>query len=268
MTSEMASTSIPWLTLSIFVPVIFGLLVLLIGRDENPGPARVLALIGSIAGFLVTLPLYTGFNPHTADMQFVENTPWIEAFNLNYHLGIDGISVWFILLTSFITVIVVLAGWEVIKSRVAQYMAAFLILSGLMIGVFCALDGMLFYVFFEATLIPMYIIIGAWGGPNRVYAALKFFLYTLLGSIYVLLTLSTFGLDPVAVAPGLRSGRNRGSEGAEPPQPAAGGCAAARHVLAGRHSAAVGLLRQAHRAAGGGERGLRAGWRSSPSCVR
>ncbi|CAM5201190.1 NADH-quinone oxidoreductase subunit M OS=Castellaniella defragrans OX=75697 GN=HNR28_002496 PE=3 SV=1 [Castellaniella defragrans] len=187
MTSEMASTSIPWLTLSIFVPVIFGLLVLLIGRDENPGPARVLALIGSIAGFLVTLPLYTGFNPHTADMQFVENTPWIEAFNLNYHLGIDGISVWFILLTSFITVIVVLAGWEVIKSRVAQYMAAFLILSGLMIGVFCALDGMLFYVFFEATLIPMYIIIGAWGGPNRVYAALKFFLYTLLGSLLTLI---------------------------------------------------------------------------------
>ncbi|HET8598464.1 MAG TPA: NADH-quinone oxidoreductase subunit M [Castellaniella sp.] len=183
----MASSTLPWLTLSIFVPIVFGLLVLLVGRDDNPGLARVLSLVGSIAGLLVTLPLYTGFNPKTADMQFVENTPWIEAFNLNYHLGIDGISVWFVLLTAFITIIVVLAGWEVIKSRVAQYMAAFLILSGLMIGVFCALDGMLFYVFFEATLIPMYIIIGAWGGPNRVYAAFKFFLYTLLGSLLTLI---------------------------------------------------------------------------------
>ncbi|WP_417251674.1 NADH-quinone oxidoreductase subunit M [Castellaniella sp.] len=183
----MASSTLPWLTLSIFVPIFFGLLVLLIGRDDNPGPARVLSLVGSIISFLVTLPLYTGFNPRTADMQFVENTPWIEAFNLNYHLGIDGISVWFVLLTAFITIIVVLAGWEVIKSRVAQYMAAFLILSGLMVGVFCALDGMLFYVFFEATLIPMYIIIGAWGGPNRVYAAFKFFLYTLLGSLLTLI---------------------------------------------------------------------------------
>ncbi len=187
MASEMASSTLPWLTLSIFVPIFFGLLVLLIGRDDNPGPARVLSLVGSIISFLVTLPLYTGFNPRTADMQFVENTPWIEAFNLNYHLGIDGISVWFVLLTAFITIIVVLAGWEVIKSRVAQYMAAFLILSGLMVGVFCALDGMLFYVFFEATLIPMYIIIGAWGGPNRVYAAFKFFLYTLLGSLLTLI---------------------------------------------------------------------------------
>ena len=114
-------------------------------------------------------------------MQFVEKTSWIEAFNVNYHLGVDGISLWFVLLTAFITIIVVLAGWEVITSRVAQYMAAFLILSGLMVGVFAALDGMLFYVFFEATLIPMYIIVGVWGGPNRVYAAFKFFLYTLMG---------------------------------------------------------------------------------------
>lgn len=187
MASEMASSTLPWLTLSIFVPIAFGLLVLLIGRDDNPGPARVLALVGSIVGLLVTLPLYTGFNPASADMQFVENTPWIETFAMNYHLGIDGISVWFVLLTAFITVIVILAGWEVIKSRVAQYMASFLILSGLMIGVFCALDGMLFYVFFEATLIPMYIIIGAWGGPNRVYAAFKFFLYTLMGSLLTLI---------------------------------------------------------------------------------
>ena len=119
-------------------------------------------------------------------MQFVEKASWIEAFNVNYHLGIDGISLWFVLLTAFITIIVVGAGWQVITSRVAQYMAAFLILSGLMVGVFAALDGMLFYVFFEATLIPMYIIIGVWGGPNRVYAAFKFFLYTLLGSLLTL----------------------------------------------------------------------------------
>ena len=122
-------------------------------------------------------------------MQFVEKRAWIARFNVNYHLGVDGISCWFVLLNSFITVLVVIAGWEVITERVAQYMAAFLILSGLMIGVFCALDGMLFYVFFEATLIPMYLIIGVWGGPNRVYAAFKFFLYTLLGSLLMLVAL-------------------------------------------------------------------------------
>ncbi len=186
MASEMASNTFPWLTLAIFVPIVFGLLVLAVGRDDRPGLTRGLSLIGSIAGFLVTIPLYTGFDSKTAAMQFVEKTSWIEAFNVNYHLGIDGISLWFVLLTAFITIIVVLAGWEVITSRVAQYMAAFLILSGLMVGVFAALDGMLFYVFFEATLIPMYIIIGVWGGPNRVYAAFKFFLYTLMGSLLTL----------------------------------------------------------------------------------
>ena len=186
MASEMASNTFPWLTLAIFVPIVFGLLVLALGRDDRPGLTRGLSLIGSIAGFLVTIPLYTGFDSKTAAMQFVEKASWIEAFNVNYHLGIDGISLWFVLLTAFITIIVVLAGWEVITSRVSQYMAAFLILSGLMVGVFCALDGMLFYVFFEATLIPMYIIIGVWGGPNRVYAAFKFFLYTLLGSLLTL----------------------------------------------------------------------------------
>jgi NADH-quinone oxidoreductase subunit M len=186
MASEMASNTFPWLTLAIFVPIVFGLLVLAVGRDDRPGLTRGLSLIGSIAGFLVTIPLYTGFDSSTAAMQFVEKASWIEAFNVNYHLGIDGISMWFVLLTAFITIIVVLAGWEVITSRVAQYMAAFLILSGLMVGVFCALDGMLFYVFFEATLIPMYIIIGVWGGPNRVYAAFKFFLYTLMGSLLTL----------------------------------------------------------------------------------
>ncbi|HUG57608.1 MAG TPA: NADH-quinone oxidoreductase subunit M, partial [Candidimonas sp.] len=138
-------------------------------------------------GFLVTLPLYMGFNPNTADMQFVEKASWIKTFAVNYHLGVDGISLWFVLLTAFITIIVVLAGWQVITSRVAQYMASFLILSGLMVGVFASLDGMLFYVFFEATLIPMYLIIGVWGGPNRVYAAFKFFLYTLMGSLLTLI---------------------------------------------------------------------------------
>ncbi|MFY3140227.1 NADH-quinone oxidoreductase subunit M [Achromobacter xylosoxidans] len=187
MASEMASNTFPWLTLAIFVPIVFGLLVLAVGRDDRPGLTRGLSLIGSIAGFLVTIPLYTGFDSKTAAMQFVEKTSWIEAFNVNYHLGVDGISLWFVLLTAFITIIVVLAGWEVITSRVSQYMAAFLILSGLMVGVFCALDGMLFYVFFEATLIPMYIIIGVWGGPNRVYAAFKFFLYTLMGSLLTLI---------------------------------------------------------------------------------
>ncbi|CAB3677292.1 NADH-quinone oxidoreductase subunit M [Achromobacter pestifer] len=187
MASEMASNTFPWLTLAIFVPIVFGLLVLAVGRDDRPGLTRGLSLAGAVAGFLVTIPLYTSFDNTTAAMQFVEKASWIEAFNVNYHLGIDGISLWFVLLTAFITIIVVLAGWEVITSRVAQYMAAFLILSGLMVGVFAALDGMLFYVFFEATLIPMYIIIGAWGGDNRIYAAFKFFLYTLMGSLLTLI---------------------------------------------------------------------------------
>lgn len=186
MASDMASSTFPWLTLAIFVPIVAGLVVLLVGRDEKPELTRVLSLVGAVLGFLVTIPLYTGFDPYTANMQFVELTPWIESFSVNYHLGIDGISLWFVLLTAFITIIVVLAGWEVITNRVAQYMGAFLILSGLMIGVFAALDAMLFYVFFEATLIPMYLIIGVWGGPRRVYAAFKFFLYTLLGSLLML----------------------------------------------------------------------------------
>ncbi len=186
MASEMVSSSFPWLTLAIFVPIVFGVLVLFIGKDSNPGPARWLALVGSLVGLLVTIPLYTGFNASTADMQFVEKALWIAPISVYYHLGVDGISLWFVLLTAFITIIVVLAGWEVITSRVGQYLGAFLILSGLMIGVFSALDGLLFYFFFEATLIPMYIIIGVWGGPNRVYAAFKFFLYTLLGSLLML----------------------------------------------------------------------------------
>ncbi len=177
------------LSLSIWVPVFAGLLVLATGGDRNAALARSVALVGALFGFLVTIPLYTGFDAQSAGMQFVELSPWIAHFNINYHLGVDGISVLFILLNSFITVLVVLAGWTVIENRVAQYFAAFLFLSGIMNGVFAALDGVLFYVFFEATLIPMFIIVGVWGGPNRVYAALKFFLYTLLGSLLMLVAL-------------------------------------------------------------------------------
>ena len=143
----------------------------------------------STASFLVTIPLVTGFNLGTAAMQFAEKHAWIARFNVWYTLGVDGLSVWFVLLTAFITVIVVVSAWKVIEERVHQYMGAFLILSGLLVGVFCAMDGLLFYVFFEATLIPMYLIIGVWGGPRRVYAAFKFFLYTLAGSLLMLVAL-------------------------------------------------------------------------------
>jgi NADH-quinone oxidoreductase subunit M len=177
------------LSLAIWLPIAFGVLLLVLGRDEQSHVVRWVALIGALVSFLVTLPLYAGFALGTAEMQFVEKLVWMERFNVHYHLGVDGISLWFVLLTSFITVIVVIAGWEAITSRVNQYMGAFLILSGLMIGVFAALDGLLFYVFFEATLIPMYLIIGVWGGPNRIYAAFKFFLYTLLGSLLLLVAL-------------------------------------------------------------------------------
>jgi NADH-quinone oxidoreductase subunit M len=179
----------PLLSLAIWVPVLAGLLVLATGGERNAPLARGIALMGAIFGFLVTIPLYTGFDSRQAGMQFVELAPWISRFNIHYHLGVDGISVLFVLLNSFITPLVVIAGWSVIENRVAQYYASFLILSGLMNGVFAALDGVLFYVFFEATLIPMFIIIGVWGGPNRVYAAFKFFLYTLLGSLLLLVAL-------------------------------------------------------------------------------
>lgn len=174
------------LSLVIWVPIAAGIAVLATGSDRNAGLARILALIGAIAGFVVSLPLYTQFDTLQAGMQFVEISPWIETFSITYHLGVDGISVLFILLTSFTTVLVVIAGWKVIEKRVAQYMAAFLFMSGLMNGVFAALDAVLFYVFWEAMLIPMFLIIGIWGGPNRVYAAVKFFLYTLLGSLLML----------------------------------------------------------------------------------
>ena len=177
------------LSLAIWTPILFGLVLLALGRDEHAVVVRWIALVGSLVSFLVTLPLYARFDATTAAMQFTEKALWIERFNIDYSLGIDGISIWFVLLTAFINVVVVIAGWEVITRRVNQYMGAFLILSGLMIGVFCALDGMLFYVFFEATLIPMYLIIGIWGGPNKIYAAFKFFLYTLLGSLLMLVAL-------------------------------------------------------------------------------
>lgn len=177
------------LSLAIWTPIFFGVVLLALGRDEQARSVRWIALIGAVVSFLVTLPLYGGFEVGTSAMQFVENAPWIARFNVNYHLGVDGISLWFVLLTAFINVVVIIASWESITSRVNQYMAAFLILSGLMIGVFAALDGMLFYVFFEATLIPMYLIIGVWGGPRKIYAAFKFFLYTLLGSLLMLIAL-------------------------------------------------------------------------------
>ena len=182
-------STIPYLSLSIWLPIFFGALVLALGSDSKPGLTRTLSLLGAIVSLLVTLPLISGFDNAAHGMQFVEKQAWIGRFNIFYSLGIDGISLWFIPLTAFITVIVIISAWEVIEKRVSQYMGAFLILSGAMIGVFCALDGMLFYVFFEATLIPMFIIIGVWGGPNRVYAAVKFFLYTFLGSLLMLVAL-------------------------------------------------------------------------------
>ncbi len=183
------STLPPYLSLSIWLPIILGAVILAVGRDERPGLTRVMALVAAIVSFLATIPLITGFDNAAHGLQFVELTPWIGRFNIIYSLGIDGLSLWFVPLTAFITIIVVISAWEVIEQRVAQYMGAFLILSGLMIGVFCAMDGLLFYFFFEATLIPMYIIIGIWGGENRVYASFKFFLYTFFGSLLTLVAI-------------------------------------------------------------------------------
>ncbi|AMP04463.1 NADH-quinone oxidoreductase subunit M [Collimonas pratensis] len=185
----MMQSTFPLLSLAIWCPVAFGILVLAVGRDDNPTLVRWLSLLGAAVSFVVTLPIVRQFDNGFLGMQFVEKSVWIDRFNINYFLGIDGLSLWFIPLTAFITVLVVIAAWQVIEKKVAQYMGAFLILSGLMIGVFCALDGMLFYVFFEATLIPMFIIVGVWGGSNRVYAAIKFFLYTLMGSLLMLVAL-------------------------------------------------------------------------------
>src|SRR5688500_10529114 len=177
---------LPLLSLIIWLPIIAGIAVLATGGDRNAQLARWIALIGAVAGFLVALPLYTRFDPAASAMQFVEYNPWIERFNIYYHLGVDGIAMPLILLNCFTTPLVVIAGWEVITQRVSQYMAAFLIMSGIVNGVFSSLDAILFYVFWEASLIPMFLIIGVWGGPNRVYASIKFFLYTLLGSLLML----------------------------------------------------------------------------------
>jgi NADH-quinone oxidoreductase subunit M len=177
------------LSLAIWIPILAGLAVFALGGDERAPLQRWVALAGAVLGFLVTIPLYTGFDASSAGFQFQERKLWIETFNIHYHLGVDGISLLFVLLNSFITVLIVLAGWSVIDTRVGQYYGAFLIMSGLLNGVFAALDAVLFYVFFEGTLIPMFIIIGVWGGPNRVYAAVKFFLYTLLGSLLMLVAM-------------------------------------------------------------------------------
>ena len=174
------------ISLAIWVPILFGVAVLAVGNDRNPALARWTALAGSILGFLACVPLWTAFDLKSAGMQFEEMAPWIARFNVNYHLGVDGISMPLILLNSFMTILVVVAHWEVITEKVSQYLAAFLVMSGLINGTFAALDAILFYVFFEAMLIPMFLIIGVWGGPNRVYAAVKFFLYTLLGSLLML----------------------------------------------------------------------------------
>ncbi len=177
------------LSLAIWLPILAGIVVLATGTDSRAGMARVLALVGALASFLVTLPLFTGFDRLNGGFQFTEFHSWIPALNLNYALGVDGLSVLFIILNSFTTLMVVLAGWQVIQKRTAQYMAAFLIMSGLINGAFAAMDAILFYVFFEGMLIPMYLIIGVWGGPRRVYASIKFFLYTLLGSLLMLVGL-------------------------------------------------------------------------------
>jgi NADH-quinone oxidoreductase subunit M len=178
----------PILSLLIWLPIAGGLVVIAAG-DQRASLARLLALVFSLATFVLSILLYTAFDTSTAAMQFTEMKPWIETFDIFYYLGVDGFSVPLILLTTFFGVLVVIAGWEVIQEKVHQYMAAFLIMEGLMVGVFSALDALLFYVFFEATLIPMFLVIGMWGGPRRVYATIKFFLYTFLGSVFMLIGL-------------------------------------------------------------------------------
>jgi NADH-quinone oxidoreductase subunit M len=181
-------TSLPLLSLIVWLPILGGVAVLAVG-DRAPDAVRRLSLGISVATFVLSIPLFTAFENGTHLMQFREFVPWIAPFDINYHLGIDGISMPLILLTTFTTVLVVIAGWEVITHRVSQYMAAFLIMEGLMVGVFSALDAILFYIFFEGMLIPMFLIIGIWGGERRIYATIKFFLYTFLGSVFMLVAL-------------------------------------------------------------------------------
>ncbi|MGI4984531.1 MAG: complex I subunit 4 family protein, partial [Janthinobacterium lividum] len=181
--------SLPLLSLAIWIPIFFGLGVLCVGSSGQSRPARWLALTGSVLGLLLTIPLVAGYDANVGTEQFVEHAPWLAALNSTYHLGIDGISLWLIVLTAFTTVVIVLASWGSMKVRVAQYLSAFLLLSGFLIGVFASLDGMLFFVFFEATLVPFYLLIGGWGGANRVHAAVKFFFFSLVGSLAMLLAL-------------------------------------------------------------------------------
>ncbi len=180
---------LPILSILVWLPIVAGIVVLALGSGARAGQGKVVALAATVLTFVLSLPLYSAFDTTTAQMQFVEQIPWITRFEAYYHLGIDGISLPLILLTTFLTPLVVIAGWEVIQVRAAQYFAAFLILEGLMIGVFAALDALLFYVFWEAMLIPMFIIIGIWGGERRIYATVKFFLYTFLGSVFMLIAL-------------------------------------------------------------------------------
>jgi NADH-quinone oxidoreductase subunit M len=179
-------SQLPLLSLLIWLPIIGGLALLLL-KDKQQ--IRLSALAVSVATFVLSLGLYTGFDSNTHQMQFVEQASWIPSFNINYHLGVDGFSMPLMILTTFSTVLVVAAAWDVIQHRVSQYMAAFLVMEGLMLAVFSALDAILFYVFFEAMLIPLFLVIGIWGGPNRVYATIKFFLYTFFGSVFLLLAL-------------------------------------------------------------------------------
>jgi len=176
------------LSLLIWLPIFAGIFVILIG-NERAITARWISVGTSILVFIISLSLYTEFDSNTHLMQFEEKTSWISQFNVYYHLGVDGISMPLIILTTFSTILVIIAGWEVIQTRPAHYMAAFLMMEGLIIGVFSSLDAILFYAFWEASLIPMLLIIGVWGGDNRVYAAIKFFLYTFLGSVFMLVSL-------------------------------------------------------------------------------
>jgi NADH-quinone oxidoreductase subunit M len=178
----------PYLSVLIWLPIAAGIVVLLLG-DKNIGAARWVALLAAIATLIVSLPLLAHFNSTTADFQFPEKLAWIARFHSYYALGLDGISLPLVVLTAFITIPVIIAAWTVIEARPAQYFAAFLIMEGLMIGVFSATDALLFYFFWEAMLIPMFLIIGIWGGPRRVYATIKFFLYTFLGSVFMLVAL-------------------------------------------------------------------------------
>ena len=177
------------LSILIWLPILGGILILSTGGDRNAQLARKIALGFSVGTFLLSLSIYADFDITTASMQFVERYQWIESLHIQYFLGVDGISMPLIILTTLLTTIVVIAGWEVITKRVAQYMASFLIMEGLMIGVFSSMDAILFYLFWEAMLIPMFLIIGVWGGSNRVYAAIKFFLYTLVGSLLMLVAI-------------------------------------------------------------------------------